>query len=224
MNGTLANSSFQVGNAPIDVAVNPAANLLYVANYSDDTVTYLDATTGAPVNGTLANSSFQVGDGLLEVAVNPAANLLYVANETPGAFSPGTVTYLDATTGAYMNGTLANSTFQVGDEPRAVAVNPAANLLYVTDRIDDTVTYLDATTGDYMNGTLANSTFPAGNSPWDVAVNPAANLLYVANRVDNTVSYLDATTGRAFAVDDICYSTFQTGNLPSAIAVVNPID
>ena len=85
-----------------------------------------------------------------------------------------TVSYLDATTGAPTNGTLSNSSFQVGNAPTAVAVDPAANLLYVTNALDDTVVYLDATTGDLFDVGLGicYSSFQTGNLPSAIAVVP----------------------------------------------------
>ncbi|RMD82951.1 MAG: hypothetical protein D6815_07865, partial [Candidatus Dadabacteria bacterium] len=149
-----------VGKYPAAVAVNETAGIVYVVNVRDDTVSYLDATTGAYLNGTFADSTFAVGDHPRAVAVNETAGIVYVTN-----FNDDTVTYLDATTGAYLNGTFADSTFAVGNGPTDIAVSETAGIVYVTDAYDDTVTYLDATTGAYLNGTFADSTFAVGDDP-----------------------------------------------------------
>ncbi len=106
------------------------------------------------------------------MAVNESANLVYVVNERDD-----TVTYLDATTGAYLNGTLANSTFAVGKEPQAVAVNESASRVYVVSLTDSpeggSVTYLDATTGGYaLAQQMCFEWVPTGPLPQAVAVVP----------------------------------------------------
>lgn len=102
--GTLAASSFATGSLPSQVAVNPAANLLYVSNSgtsavpNEPKVTFFNATTGAYAFGTFEASSF-VKDSVLvgEVAVNPTANLIYIVD-----ISRSCVLFLNATTGAYV--------------------------------------------------------------------------------------------------------------------------
>lgn len=59
--GGAGNSSSATGSFPMDIAVNPSANLIYITNNRSNTVTYLNAKTGAYLNGTLANSSFTTG-------------------------------------------------------------------------------------------------------------------------------------------------------------------
>ncbi|RMF23956.1 MAG: YncE family protein, partial [Deltaproteobacteria bacterium] len=127
-----------------------------------------------------------------------------------------TVTYLDATTGAYLNGTFADSTFQVG--PGRVAVNETAGIVYVTNWYADTVTYLDAATGAYLNGTFADSTFAVGAGPWPVAVNETAGIVYVASLIDDTVTYLDAVSGDPLPL--IFWNWWATGPSPSAVAIM----
>ena len=45
--------------------------------------------------------------------------ILYVAN-----YNSNPVTFFNAATGAYINGTLANSSFTTGTNPHGVAINP----------------------------------------------------------------------------------------------------
>ncbi len=220
--GRIGISAFSPVHRPAFLAVNPAANLLYVAGVGSRWgVAYLDATTGQYMNGALERSlfslpipSFVLCACTHAMAVNPAANRLYVVTEE------GAVTYFDATTGAYINGTLEDSTFPaIGNAP-SLAVNSEANRLYVIDPgwWEGRVLYLDATTGAYLNGTYLNSTFAVGNLARATAVNPAAGLLYVAAELDGTVVYLDAATG-AYLNGTLENSTFAVGSTPTDLAV-----
>jgi DNA-binding beta-propeller fold protein YncE len=219
INGTLENSSFNTGLSPKGVTVNPSTNILYVSNFGSNTVTYFNATTGAYMNGTLDNSSFNTGLSPKGVAVNPTANILYVANNV--STTTYTVTYFNATTGAYINGTLGNSSFTTGISPEGITVNPSANILYVSNFGSNSVTYFNATTGAYINGNFDNSSFTTGSGPFGITVNPNTNTLYVLNCYNtNTVTFYNATTG-AYINGTLSNSSFTTGSGPYGVAV-NP--
>lgn len=84
------------------------------------------------------------------------------------------MTYLDASTGAYLNGTLSSSSFGVGTSPQGVAANPTAGLTYVANAGSGTVTYLDAGTRSYaFPRKFCLQSFNTGSSPSSVAVMPA---------------------------------------------------
>ena len=72
--------------------------------------------------------------------------------------------------------------------PAAVAVDPAAGTVYVTNANDGTVSVIDAATN------AVTATIPVGTYPYGVAVDPAAGTVYVTNYGDATVSVIDAAT------------------------------
>ena len=72
----------------------------------------------------------------------------------------------------------------VGDDPRAVAVNPATGKAYVANFGTNTVTMVD--------GTLAVKTITVGSRPEYVAVNPETGAVFTANQGDGTMSVIDA--------------------------------
>jgi YVTN family beta-propeller protein len=137
------------GNVPYGVAVNSTTNQIYVANYSDGTVTVID---GANNNTTTVN----VGVEPYAVAVNPTTNKIYVANycgSDPNCASAGTVTVIDA------NNNYSTLTVTVGYYPVALAVNSTTNKIYVSNSYGNdptgsspgTVTVIDA--NNYCDGT-----------------------------------------------------------------------
>ena len=186
---SFAASTFATGSHPWSVAVNTSTNIVYAANYSSQTVTYLNALTGA-ILGNYATSA-----GPWAVAVNPGANILYVA-----CYGSNRLDFLNATTGASLG------SYSTGGNPYGVAVNPGANIVYVINRGSNTVNYFNATTGASL-GTYATGSFPTG-----VAVNPSVNRLYVANADSDSVRYFNATTGANLG-------SYSTGNEPYGVAV-----
>ncbi len=140
---------------------------------------------------------------------------LYVAN-----VNSNTVTYFNAATGAYINGTLENSSFSTGHRPSGVAVNASKDILYVTNSITNTVTLYNATTGDYINGNFKNSSFATGDDPSGVAVNALKDILYVTNAITNTVTLFNATTG-GYINGNLDNSSFITEEQPFGVCV-NP--
>jgi DNA-binding beta-propeller fold protein YncE len=148
------------------------------------------------------------------VAVNSTAGIVYV---TVGGDDK--VVFLDYESGAYINGTLENSSFATEAYPRGVAVNPAANLLYVSN-LDPprVVTFFNATTGAYADTDLAGSSVATDASCFGAAVNATSNLLYLTGTSTSKLIILNATTG-AYLNGTLAASSFATGTNPYAVAV-----
>jgi YVTN family beta-propeller protein len=66
---------------PSRVAVNPATNMVYVANYDDNTTSAIDGKTNSVVK------TIKVGLAPTGVAVNIFTNLIYVTNEDSSTVS-----------------------------------------------------------------------------------------------------------------------------------------
>ncbi len=193
--GTLAASTFDVGNGASSIAVGEAHDRLYVVNSLDDTVTYLNATTGAYIGGSLAAASIAIGPSGRSIAVNDTDGLVYVSN---GSSSPQ-ITYLDASMPAYLGGSLGAASVAMPHESNGIDVDPAAGIVYSVGSAYavDSLVMLDATTPAFFYGTLAASRFDTGARPYAVAVNPSANLLFIGTSIGTL--YLDATTGAQIA-------------------------
>ena len=103
--------------------------------------------------------------------------------------------------------TLHVQTVTTGNTSGAMAVNPVANQIYVSNVADNTVSFIDG-------ATLNTSTVAVGTSPYDVEVNPVTNEIYVANNGSNTETAIDGVTHHTI--------TIQVGSGPDS-AIVNPI-
>ena len=127
--GSSSPITISVGEIPCAIAVNAAGDRLYVANYGDDTVTVIDASTQRKI------AVVPVGRNPKAIAFDPIRSLVYVANT-----GEGTVTVIDAAT----NGAVA--TLPAGKSPYALAVVPGSNSLYVANESDsDPSTVVDLT-------------------------------------------------------------------------------
>jgi len=94
-----------------------------------------------------------------------------------------------------------------GTAPRAVALNPVTNKIYVANNGSSSVTVIDGATN---NTTTVN----VGSFPDAVAVNPVADKIYVANAGSGTVTVIDGATNAT--------TTVNVGSNPDALAV-NPL-
>jgi YVTN family beta-propeller protein len=124
----------------------------------------------------------------------------------------GTLTV--AVTGGVAAADSVTTTIPVGDDPTAVALNPAGTSAYVANLEDNTLSVIDVSTQ------TVTATIPVGIGPDGVAINPAGTDAYVANSnyatYDGygTVSVIDLST-------DTVTATIPVGAYASAV-VVNP--
>jgi YVTN family beta-propeller protein len=71
-----------VGNAPETIGVNPHTNMMYVANYLDNTVSVIDGE-----NNTKIGNDIPVGSSPEAIGVNEDTNTIYVANNWDNSVS-----------------------------------------------------------------------------------------------------------------------------------------
>jgi YVTN family beta-propeller protein len=166
-----------VKDAPHGVAVNSAADRIYVANHKGDSLTVIDSTTYTRIRTTA------VGDGPNGVAYNPTNNRVYVALRNSNR-----VKVLRA------NGSEVVKTIVVGSQPNGVAVNRVTNKIFVANFGSGTVSKIDGGTN------TVRKTIPVGSQPSMIAVNPNTNKAYVTLHGDGRVAVIDGA-GNVKSVD-----------------------
>jgi YVTN family beta-propeller protein len=149
------------------MAVDTAANRIFVANVDAESVTVIDGATNA------ASTVYLLSDPE-GIAVNPVTGTAYVSLQGGG------VTAIDGATGA-------TRTAAPGAAPGPVAVNPVTNKVYVSGAGGDSVAVIDG-------ATLAATTVAVGGSPGDIAVNPLTNRVYVSVGGPDGVAVIDGAT------------------------------
>jgi len=196
-----------VGNNPQGIAISPDNLTVWVANYQDNTVSYINAATfqvyGVPI---------PVGSRPLDLVVTPTT--VYVINSNGNTVSC-------ISTSSY---TVTN-TFTVGNNPQRIAISPDNSILWVANTNSNTISVIDSTIGfpiqtinishpvalaispDYSSvwvtqGFLntvtridaltyaAISTISIGNFPLGIAINPDNSAVLIANTTSNTVTKL----------------------------------
>jgi DNA-binding beta-propeller fold protein YncE len=189
---TNTTTTVAAGICPTGVAVNPATNKIYVANFGFSSITcgsctnfgsitVIDGATNTGVTITDPNAKFPQA-----VAVSSATNKIYVANSFTG-----NVTVIDGDT---------NSTTTVKDPnaafPTAVAVNPVTDTIYVANSQSCNVTVLNGATN---STTTVPVSCPSQNAKTVIAVNPLTNKIYV---VGNSITVIDGAGNTATTVTD----------------------
>lgn len=193
-----------------------AIPLVFVANYSSDVVTPIDATThsyGAPIS---------VGKSPRDLALSPDRKRLYVVNERSNdvtvidtgtqvviaTVKAGNAPYSVASAPDGATVWVANArddtvqpinaatlepgpAISVGKQPEGMAFSPDGSTLFVADQGSNDVTLLDV-----RSRTVAK-TIPVGVRPRSVAVSPDGKTVYVANQASNSVTAIDLATGNA---------------------------
>ena len=154
-----------VGSEPWGVAVNAAATKVYVANFASGDLYVLDASTLA------VRAIIPVGPNPTFVKINPLTNQVFV------------VTYGNSRV-AVVNGatdTLETTVPSGGSAAWGLAVDPTANLVYVSNRDSGAVTTLDGNHGYQVLGSRTiKPCGGAGASPYGLDFNPSNSKLYIA--------------------------------------------
>lgn len=169
-----------VGGGPLEAAVAPDGNHVYVANSEDNTVSVIDTTNKkVPIVMTVP-----VGLYPAAIAVTPDGTRVYVTND-----SDGTVSAIDTT----INSVVA--TITVGEEPEGIAVTPDGTHVYVADRAGNAVTVIDT-----ANNTVVSTISVAAN-PEGIAVTPDGTRAYVVSY--SAISVIDTATNTVIGMTTV---------------------
>ena len=79
------------------------------------------------------------------------------------------------------------ATITADENPRAVAINPVTNKIYVANTSSNNVTVIDGANN-------ATTTLAAGRTPIAVAINPVTNKIYVVNQNSDNITVIDGAT------------------------------
>ncbi len=213
-------TSFTVGDGPQHVAFDGAN--IWVTNYYSNTVTKLNAATGAVVgtysggislngiafdgaNMWITNGTVSGTVKKISAATGTTIGTYSVGNSPQGIafdgdyiwvvnYGSNNVTKLNAATGSLVG------TYSVGANPKAIVFD--GDNIWVTSIGDSTVTKLNAATGALV-GTYSMGT--GYTYPWGIAFDGAN--IWVANNWSHNVMKLDAATGTIVGTYSVTYPT-----------------
>jgi DNA-binding beta-propeller fold protein YncE len=147
-NQTEASSTVTLGGTPaptgpLSIAVDPVTNIVYTANYANNTGHTVSVFAGATDVGGVVKPAQWLGNitglqaGPVLININPVTNVLYVVTANGGAPEPPAVggtlyAYAGATYvgGVYAAPVVINS-LSVASAMRALAIDPVTNYVYV---------------------------------------------------------------------------------------------
>jgi YVTN family beta-propeller protein len=200
-----------VGEGPKGIAIDGAANRIYVAVdhdllKSEPALVPIDAIEDVVVAGDVvplpapgAGVAFDPNNGFVYVAI-PTFQEVAVIDPKPG--------------GAALRHRIQN----LGKGAYGVAFDARTNTLYVANPDENTVSVIDVSAPDpreFKEG----ARIAVGRAPQGVGVDVDRGLVYVANSGESTVSLIDAGKLSVFAT----LSLGSSGNLTPKAAVVDPV-
>lgn len=176
-----AQISVPAGIHPQGIVVNPANQMVYIANQLSGTVTVLDVNNQV-VKVIQLEPNFPGFTSPVALAANSSIasskyGYVYVACSVSN-----TIAVIDLSLNVV-------ATVQAGVRPVAITYNPVNKMVYAANLVSDNVTVIDAETLTE----LPVSPLPAENDPIGIGVNPVNGDIYIANSLSNTITVYDHT-------------------------------
>jgi 6-phosphogluconolactonase (cycloisomerase 2 family) len=201
------------GTVPTSAAIDQQGKFLYVTNTYQTAYSATNPGPGSvsifPINsdntlGTAAN--FNIGNNPIAVTTSNFNNFVYVVdqetvpnatilgfaeNTTSGALTPTPGTVITT-----VGGVTKATGYSTGTVPSAIAEDPTARFVYVTDQATNQLYgYVVQASGALVS--MVNGPFTTGLFPVAITVDPRGKYMYVSNYNANTVGAyaLDQATG-----------------------------
>jgi 6-phosphogluconolactonase (cycloisomerase 2 family) len=152
---------------------------------------------------------------VVDQETSPNATVLgFSQNTTTGMLTPVPGTTI--TTGT--TGKTTATGFPAGVTPSAIAEDPSARFVYVTDQATNQLYgYTVANTGALV--TMVNGPFSTGLFPVGVTVDPRGKFLYVANYSASTVGAYSIDTSTGTPVGTVGSASTATDTSPNCVAI-----
>jgi len=177
------------GSNPAGAVVVPGKGV-YVANSSSNTVTVLDATSGAVIK------TIAVGGAPTAVAASADGSTVWVANA-----GSNSVSRINTATNAVV------ATTAVGWTPRSLVVAPDGSTVWAANAGSNTVSRISTATN-----AVVGSPINVGWAPYGISITPDGSSVFVANSSSNTVSRISTATNAVVG------SPINVGSAPLSIA------
>ncbi|MBI3604658.1 MAG: Ig-like domain repeat protein [Nitrospirae bacterium] len=211
--------SFGTNFHPQAFALNPPAVYIGGPSYWNRRLKVFDEFS----NSIMADISLDSNPYAL--AVNPVDNKLYAAAYSATAGQGAMVTAIDGTSNTILKNIPVGQApvYSYSDKkiaPNKIAIDPAANMVYVANELSNDVTVID---GDLL---YAITTVSVGSSPSALVLNPEFCNLYVANSASGTVTVVDTVPngpGACLSTASLVYpgQSVGTTSAPQTVTLTN---
>jgi 6-phosphogluconolactonase (cycloisomerase 2 family) len=161
------------------------------------------------------NGSTAVFAYVVDQEASPKATVLgFSQNTTTGALTPvpGTVITTDST------GKTVATGFGAGTTPSAIAEDPSARFVYITDQATNQL-YGNVVASNGSLVAMTNGPFATGIFPVGVTIDPRGKFLYVANLTSSTVGAYAIDTATGTPVGSVGSASTSTDTSPTCVAI-----
>ncbi len=236
-NGVLTlKDTVTLSDAPAALGVGGSGSYLYVVSGTTTATLSEYALSSGAIGSLVAQENMVVSgsetDEMVPTGVTVLANgdAVYATVYDLSSYNPGGTTTSSTHPGwvfGYAIGTggaltaTANSPYQAGVKPTAIASDPTNRFVYVTDFASNQLIGFNITSSTTLSFMLSGP-FKTASEPQALAIDPRGKFLYVANALSSTVSayVIDLTTGiPSSAVSPTGSASNSTDTQPMAIAV-----
>jgi 6-phosphogluconolactonase len=241
-NGTLSlKNTYSTGSTPTAVAIDVGNKFLYVTYTFQSGFSASNPGPGAvnifPINsdnslGTPA--TVNVGNNPVGVVTSAFNSYVYVLDQEPvvgnaAAFgvilgftqntSTGALTTAPGTTiTTGSNGKTVATGYGAGTIPSAIAIDPTARFVYVTDRSTNQL-YGNLVQSGGSLVAMTNSPFATGLLPVSITIDPRGLYLYVANYNSNTVGAYAISQSNGAPVGAVGSGAISVGTGPMCVTI-----
>lgn len=180
-----------VGEEPINLALRPGSNELWVTSFATSTVSIIDLTTFNTVTTTVGSGGFRP----YSIAFSPDGAFAFVVN-----YAASLIAKIDTTTRMIVDSVTYTDYF-----PEGIALNADGSALYVSMTSQGTVVKLSTATLDEL------TTITVGTFPVDVVLSPDGTQLWVTNNASPAGSISVISTATDTVIDTIPTGTYPLG-------------
>jgi YVTN family beta-propeller protein len=197
---TIKRSGISFDISPVDIAINPLTNIMYITFSSTDKVYVVDGSTHKII------TNITLGSAPANLALNSVTDTLYVT-------SPETnkVYVVDVSTQKVI------SNIPLGPKIGNVDIDTnefggTSSIVFVTNSGNNTVSVIDGSTNEVIMN------MKVGEHPLGIAIDPVMNRAYVSNNGDNTVYAIDYVTYLNHTFKATIASKINVGLFPAGLA------
>ncbi len=163
---------------PLNMALSPDANELYVACEASHSVIVVDARNWRKI------AEIQASHHPTDVTFHPDGATAYVSNRLDDS-----VSIIDVPTRKVVE------TIPVGDEPHGVLTDASGKRLYVLNTSADSISVIDTATLKEVKR------LSASRGPWSLSRSPDNSLIYVTNTLSKFVEFRTPSTSEVTVID-----------------------
>lgn len=164
---------------PSSVSVASIANVAYVANYSEPSVSTCTINPAGALTGCSGTSTLGVVDAPVALTLNPAQTFAYLTSDNDNHVYQCTVN----------NGAISNSCVTTGSgfsNPYSIAFNAQGTLAYIANEFSGTIS--KCTVGS--DGSFSNCVDSGATNlsdPYEIVFNASGTIAYIADKSANTI-------------------------------------